>query len=112
MTKSGETEEKIEQKESRKKNHLDRQRFTRDELNVLWRMATTTATTVTKGIVTTTTTTSIVTIATTIAITTTVTVTTTTVTTTAIVKTTTSSRTTATNLQTVRPHEKEGILRI
>ena len=77
MTKSGETEEKKEQKESRKKNHLDRQRFTRDELNVLWRMATTTAT-VTKAIVT----------------------------------TTTSSTTTATNLQTVRPHEKEGILRI
>ena len=80
MTKSGETEEKIEQKESRKKNHLYRQRFTRDELNILWRMATTTATVVK--------------------------------TTTATSSVTTSTATIATNLQTVRPHEKEGILRI
>ena len=100
MTKSGETEEKIEQKESRKKNHLYRQRFTRDELNVLWRMATTTTTTAT--IVTATITTTVV--KTTTATTTTATVTATT--------TITITSTTVTNLQTVRPHEKEGILRI
>ena len=98
MTKSGETKEKRGQKESRKKNHLYRQRFTRDELNVLWRMATTTTSSVTTTTATTT-----------IAITTTVTAVT--VTTTAIVKTTTTTAT-VTNLQTVRPHEKEGILRI
>ena len=80
MPKSGETEEKKEQKESRKKNHLYRQRFTRDELNILWRMATTTTTV---AIVTTTSTSSV-----------------------------TTTTATATNLQTVRPHEKEGILRI